>query len=188
MKIFSRLAIIFFVLALIFNFSTTNAKDLTIEKVVQITAMEKGTRPDPIKYLSKKYIRNHLKKFRKGVSIVMGLESYEKFVLPAEKIGRADGCFVMPKYICDEIDKKFGGDISVYEKSLSFTEGYFSSQGGLVRVDIFDISDLNLRMPSGNEEGANSYWLPGGFTMGGLPEAVVDPIPKNRAHFTFYKN
>ncbi len=184
-KIFSSI-IAGIILAILFSCAPTTAKCFTIEQAVRITAMEKGTRPAPSTYLSKRYIRNHLKKFRNGVSIVMGLESYNKYVVPSKTIGRADGCFVMPKYICDEIDKKFGGDISVYEKSLSFTEGYFSSQGGLVRLDIFEISDLNLRMSDGNEEGANSYWLSGGFTMGAIPEAVVDPIPKERARVKFY--
>lgn len=187
MKIFVRLTMILVLLVTFFSFSTTTAKSLTIEKAVQITAMEKGTRPNPKTYLLKKYIRNHLKKFRAGVSIVMGLESYNKYVVTAEKIGRADGCFVMPKYICDELDDKFNGDIARYEKALSFTEGYFSAQGGLVRIDIFEIDDLNLRMSSGNEEGANSYWLPGGFTIGGIPEAVIDPIPKNRIKIRFYR-
>jgi hypothetical protein len=29
-------------------------------------------------------------------------------------------------------------------------------------------------MPSGNEAGANEYWLPGGRLPEGMPEAVVD--------------
>ncbi|MDC9607377.1 hypothetical protein WDV76_14580 [Xenorhabdus griffiniae] len=29
-------------------------------------------------------------------------------------------------------------------------------------------------MPSGNENGANQYWLPGGKTSGGVSEAVMD--------------
>ena len=114
------------------------------------------------------------------------MESYNKFVKNSETIGRADGCFVMPKYICDDIEKKYDGDISIFETSLSFNAGYFTSQGGMVRLDIFDIDDLNLRLPSGNETAANAYWLPGGFTMGGIPEAVVDPIPKERATIKFY--
>ena len=132
-KIFSAL-IAGIILAILFTCAPTTAKSFTIEQAVHITSMAKGTRPVPSTYLSKKYIRNHLKKFRNGVSIVMGLESYNKYVVPSKTIGRADGCFIMPKYICDEIDKKCGNDISVYEKALSFTEGYFSSQGGLVRL------------------------------------------------------
>ncbi|MBR5914334.1 MAG: hypothetical protein IKZ58_08230 [Selenomonadaceae bacterium] len=186
-KFFSLIIILFVTSTVLFNFSYANAKSLDIETIISILSTEKGKRPNPETYLSKSYISNHLRKFNRGVSLVMGLESYNKYVVPSETIGRADGCFVMPRYVCDEIEKKFNGDISVFETSLSFNVGYFSSQGGLVRIDVFRISDLNLRMASGNEAGANSYWLPGGFTMGGIPEAVVDPIPKNRAIIKFYK-
>mgnify|MGYP002651150812 CR=1 FL=1 len=34
-----------------------------------------------------------------------------------------------------------------------------------------------LRMPSGNELGANDQWVPGGFTSGGVPEATIDTGP-----------
>ena len=63
------------------------------------------------------------------------------------------------------------------EKSLGFEPGHFSDHGGLVRIDISDLSDLNLRVPSGNEMGANEFWIPGGYTKGGIPEAIVDQIP-----------
>jgi hypothetical protein len=36
-------------------------------------------------------------------------------------------------------------------------------------------------MPSGNETGANSLWMPGGKTSGGVPEAITDIIPLDRA-------
>lgn len=32
-------------------------------------------------------------------------------------------------------------------------------------------------MPSGNEAGANSHWIPGGKTDGGIMEAITDLIP-----------
>ena len=32
----------------------------------------------------------------------------------------------------------------------------------------------NIRIPSGNEGGANSQWIPGGYTNDGVPEAVMD--------------
>ena len=32
----------------------------------------------------------------------------------------------------------------------------------------------DIKIPSGNEDGANALWEPGGFTSGGVPEAVVD--------------
>lgn len=46
-----------------------------------------------------------------------------------------------------------------------------------MRIDIIDLSQLNLRIPSGNELGVNEFWIPGGFTSGGIPEAIVDQIP-----------
>lgn len=42
-----------------------------------------------------------------------------------------------------------------------------------------DPSELtNLRMPSGNEAGANEHWIPGGYLPTGIPEAVID-IPSS---------
>lgn len=53
---------------------------------------------------------------------------------------------------------------------------YGSLGNSPVRIDISNPSDL--RIPSGNELGANSQWLPGGFTAGGIPEATIkSPLP-----------
>lgn len=41
-------------------------------------------------------------------------------------------------------------------------------------------STLNLRIPSGNEVGANDFFTPGGFTADGTIEAVIDQIPKGK--------
>lgn len=41
-----------------------------------------------------------------------------------------------------------------------------------MRVDIS--SPSGLRMPSGNEIGANLQWKPGGYTSGGIPEATIN--------------
>lgn len=90
----------------------------------------------------------------------------------------------MPKRICDEIAVTSNGDISFYEKSLGFDIGYFDDGGGLVRIDIYDLSGLNLRMPSGNEAGANKHWIPGGRTDGGISEAVTDLIPNTFDNIT----
>lgn len=39
------------------------------------------------------------------------------------------------------------------------------------------LNSLHLRMVSGREEGANNDWRPGGYTLGGIPEAFIDAIP-----------
>ena len=165
-------------------FSVTTAfaaAPLSPEQMQIILATPKGQRPAPETYLSASYIRHHLRKFRKGVSIVTSVNSFEKFMLHADKIGREDNtCFVMPKEFCDAIEREAGGDTAVWEKRLSFDEGYFKNQGGLVRIDIINFGDLHLRIPNGNEAGANDYWIPGGWTIGNTPEAVTDRIPKTR--------
>ncbi len=178
-----RLKKFFLIICLvIFSASTVfAAAPLSPEQMQTILAMPKGERPAPETYLSQKYIKNHLKKFKKGLSIVTSVASFEKFMLHADKIGREDNtCFVMPKKFCDAIEKEAGGDISIWEKKLSFDAGYFKSQGGLVRIDIIDFGDLNLRIPDGNEAGVNDYWIPGGWTVGDTPEAVTNKIPKTR--------
>lgn len=50
----------------------------------------------------------------------------------------------------------------------------------IVRIDVDDVTGLNLRLPSGNETGANSLWIPGGYTSGNVPEAVTDIIPLDK--------
>jgi hypothetical protein len=47
--------------------------------------------------------------------------------------------------------------------------------GGFAAAD-----QRNLRMPTGAESGANTLFVPGGYTSGGVPEAEIDPIPENR--------
>jgi filamentous hemagglutinin len=69
------------------------------------------------------------------------------------------------------------------EQKLGLDAGSLTS-GKTVALDIKPQDIKNLRMPSGNELGANSQWIPGGYTSGGVPEAVMDftgvpftPIP-----------
>lgn len=174
---------IFLIICLVILSASTvfAAVPLTPQQMQDILATPKGERPAPETYLSQKYIQNHLKKFKNGLSIITSLKSFEKYMLHADEIGREDNtCFVMPKSFCDKIEKEVGGDISVWEKILSFDPGYFASQGGIVRIDILEFKDLNLRIPDGNEAGANEYWIPGGYTVGDTPEAVTNRIPKTR--------
>ena len=162
---------------------------LSKSKIDYILSLPKGERPDPKTYLNKKYIKDHLKLFSNGISIIVGLDTYYKYIAYNIFIGRDDNtCFVMPTYICDNIDKIAKGDLSIWEEKLSFTKGYFTNQGGIIRLDIYYIKDLNLRMASGNELGANEYWIPGGYTIGGIPEAVTDKIPVDRAKIIKYNN
>ena len=42
----------------------------------------------------------------------------------------------------------------------------------IVFIEKKNFKELNL--PSGNEGGANSFWLLGGYTSGGVPEATMN--------------
>lgn len=48
----------------------------------------------------------------------------------------------------------------------------------LVRIDIPNVKKQNIRMPTGNENGANDLWLPSGKLPKGYSEAVMDAIKK----------
>ena len=151
-----------------------------------ITSIPKGSRPDPSTYLSQEYMNARLAQFDDGASIIMTKEQYITYVKGNVNIGiPSDGTqFVIPKNFCDEIATNANGNISVYETSLGFDVGHFEDGGGLVRIDIDNLDGLNLRIPSGNEAGANSHWIPGGGTDDGVPESITDLIPNDPSNVT----
>jgi hypothetical protein len=145
----------------------TPSTGLTDEKRDEILAMEKGTRPDPSEYLSQDYIQHHLEQFDQGGTRFMPDQNFNKY-----GIGQRDGTtFVFPTNEVDALMAK--GDFAAIESVLGLPEGYFEDYS-VLRVDIPDLGHYDLRIPSGNEAGANDYWLPGGFLPEGIPEAVID--------------
>jgi hypothetical protein len=141
---------------------------LTDEKRDEILAMEKGIRPDPSEYLSQEYIQHHLEQFSQGGTRFMMKDTFEDF-----GIGQIDGTtFVFPSSEIDTLMEKTKGDPAALEKALGLPDGYFKDN--VIRVDIRDLEHYDLRIPSGNEAGANVKWLPGGLLPQGMPEAVID--------------
>ncbi|WP_237112793.1 WXG100 family type VII secretion target [Mycobacteroides abscessus] len=135
----------------------------------QIVSIEKGDRPDPATYLPREYIEQHLEQFDKGVARFMTDENLDSF-----GIGQRDGTsFVMPKGEADALMNATRGDPRAMEDALGLPEG-FLDKNRIVRVDIEDPRSYDLRMPSGNEAGANSQWIPGGRLPGGESEAIID--------------
>ncbi|GBE65663.1 hypothetical protein MFM001_21250 [Mycobacterium sp. MFM001] len=142
---------------------------LTDEKRDEILAMEKGDRPDPSDYLSPEYIQNHLEKFHDGAARFMPETNLDKW-----GIAQRDGTsFVMPKSEADALMDATQGDPRALEKALGLPDGFLESKK-LVRIDIAQPQEFNLRIPSGNEAGANEQWLPGGLLPDGASEAVID--------------
>lgn len=82
----------------------------------------------------------------------------------------------MPKSVSDDLIGKSGGDVRKLEELLGLDSGYLGDAPVVVEI----LEPIRLRMPSGNEPGANEFWLPGGHTSGGLPEAVIDQVPLDK--------
>jgi hypothetical protein len=133
----------------------------------EICKVPKYSRPEPSTYLNNEYIINHTAKFNNGVTKI----SYKA---PSGYAGPPGGTFVMPSSIADDLISKSDGSIAKLEKLLGLEPGSLGSNP--VRIDIANPS--GLRMPSGNEKGANLNWIPGGYTLGGIPEMIIDsPAP-----------
>nr|GME07322.1 type IV secretion protein Rhs [Ipomoea batatas] len=109
--------------------------------------------PDPVTYLDSNKIKAHLSQFEGGVSkIAWGVNP------EYSEIGPPGGHFVMPKSVADDVIGRSGGDVRTIEKLLGLSKGELGDAP--VRIDI--PNPTGSRMPSGNEAGANKFWLPGG--------------------------
>lgn len=139
---------------------------LTRTQISDIINTPKGQRPDPSTYLTQEYVDQHLDMFRSGATKI-----YAKS--PTGTVGSPSGTFVMPSSVADDLIKQANGDVRVLEDLLGLDPGDLGAAP--VRIDVS--SPRGLRIPSGNEHGANNYWLPGGYTSGGIPEAVIDRVP-----------
>lgn len=100
-----------------------------------------------------------------------------------ELIGAADGQFVMPTETMHALldDCRIAKDelnVTRLEELVGVPFGRWKDCD-LSRIDISSPAQYNLRFPSGNELSANDLWIPGGFTIGGLPEACVSRIKRD---------
>ena len=119
--------------------------------------------------MSREQIDSQLSKFDSGGSRFMTESGLKKYG-PGQRDGTS---FIMTKQEADALLSKAGGDKRAMEEALGLPKGMLDSEK-LVRVDIPKPRDLGLRIPSGNEAGANSLWIPGGKLPTGSLEAVVD--------------
>ncbi|KAA1248567.1 hypothetical protein F0Q45_19885 [Mycobacterium simiae] len=142
---------------------------LSAEARDEIIATPKGSRPDPSEYLSPAYIESHLEQFTDGATRFMPESNLEKY-----GIAQRDGTsFVMPKSEADAMIEAAQGNLRAMEDELGLPENFLDSNT-IVRIDIADPKEFNLRIPSGNEAGANEQWIPGGRLPNGASEAIVD--------------
>ena len=153
-------------------------KSIAADKLNRITYVEKGERPAPATYLSNRQIDAHLSNFEKGGSYLVPKDVLDTY--GREKLGYPDNSqFIMTKGEMDGMLARAGGNIAVLEKELGIPAGAWQGKE-LVRIDVPSPRSLGLRLPSGNEAGANALWIPGGKLPTGQLEAVVDAIPKGK--------
>jgi hypothetical protein len=145
---------------------TAKKTGLSESKIQEILNTQKPNRPSPDTYLSEAAITKHLAPFHEGAVRIQPFAQ-------TGQIGRTE-TWVFPKSFVDDAVQKASGDPRKLEPLLGLENGYLGSNP--IRMDIPNPS--NVRLPDGNEFGANDFWRPGGYTWpGGLPEAVIDPVP-----------
>lgn len=118
-----------------------------------------------------------LKTFEKGGSKLVSSQMLKQFD-NSLYFGKPSGTFISPS---DEIDNLLSqglNRVQIAEK-LGIDDPLFL-KGDLTRIDITPkaLKELNLRLPTGKEAGANSLFVPGGKTSGGISEGVVNGVPK----------
>ena len=133
-------------------------------------------RPNPRKYLSKEYRQAHKELFDDGVAAFV---KDDYFIQKFGNFGREDGAFVFPKDVAKAMIKEADGNPRKLEALLGLDEGSLGDSPKMVLPQEVH----NYRIPDGNEGGSrtNPQWRPGGKTYpGGVPEAVIDPVPKDK--------
>lgn len=151
--------------------STTLTSDgMPADTASRITSLWKPHRPAPADYLPENRTQEHLELFKGGVSKIMKALDYEK-----HSPRRDDGTtFVMPTWQLEAILDYAKGDRVKLEKALGMKPGEYKG-AALVRVDFTGPETYKLVVPSGNEDGANTLWIPGGL----LPKVPGrEPIPE----------
>lgn len=134
-----------------------------------------GKRLDPSVYMSKAEIEAHLSLFDDGVVRVQSKENFDFAINNyGPDIGDPKtGTYVMPKSVADKAISVADGNPRILEELLGLEPMSLGENPVLLDIK----KTTNIRVPSGNESGAwQGYWEPGGFTNGGIPEAVVDTI------------
>lgn len=141
----------------------------------RVVGSGKSNRPYPGEYLDSDYINDHLAKFDGGATRFYRSDSLGRY-----GPGNQGTTFVFPTSEIDNIITQANGDPKRLGEMLGLGENFFVDADGnaaeIVRADFSydEIANGNLRMPQGNEGGANAQWIPGGYLPEGIPEAVFN--------------
>lgn len=112
-----------------------------------------------------------------GGSYLVPRSIYENWVAGKDVVGRGDGQFMTSKSAMDRLLQEANGDMSIVKQRLGIPQNQWNEP--LVRVDVMNPLLHNARLPSGLNSGVNSQFQWGGYTSGGMPELITNPIPKS---------
>jgi len=114
----------------------------------------------------------HLEQFREGGSYLVPKSAYDDWVKGRTVIGRPDGQFITTRSAMDKLLAESGGDLAIIEKRLGIPKGQWKGEV-LYRVDIDSPLELNGRLPSGFEDGADKEL----FRWGGYTDSQLIKYP-----------
>ncbi|WP_429232958.1 hypothetical protein [Aeromonas salmonicida] len=160
---------------------------LSQRKFDEILNIHKGRRPSPDVYLSIAYIDTHLAQFYDRKSRITNHESRITKVSDCHEygVGKPDTMkseFVSTKGDIDSVISQSDGNMNELAKQLGIPPEQLQGDV-LLRIDFHNPKKLGLQIPSGNEWGANSQWIPGGKLPTGKSEAVISTDGLKRSDF-----
>lgn len=133
-----------------------------------VLAKPKGARPPVETYMSAAQRATHLAAFDGGVVRITSRSAVAKY----GSLGPQGG-FVTSAQEFSAILKEAGGNLKIVEQRLGLDPGTLKDGDTLIAY-VKREDATGLRIPTGNEGGANDRWVPGGYTSGNVIEAVVD--------------
>jgi hypothetical protein len=122
------------------------------------------------------------KELEGGGSWLMTDKNYANFAEGRPMIGRPDGQFMTSAKQMNQLIYDTNGDPVTLGQKLGVDS--WAADTKLIRMDVADPMSFNPRMPDATMSGANSRFVPGGATSGGVSEVVTDPIPASQVWTT----
>ncbi len=143
-------------------------------------------KPDPKTYLKPEYIEKHLEPFeRTGCFKIQRTDPTGPNDLYDGNIGHSSGVFVTSGEDMKKAVLESGGNVRKMERIFGLEEGSLGNNPTIISFD----DPKNLRIPDGNEIGADrNKYIPGGFTCGNQPEAVIDPVSRGEYKVTKFND
>ena len=114
------------------------------------------------------------KELQGGGSWMMTQAQFRQYAEGQALIGRTEGQFMTSATRMNQLIEETGGDPVLLGQKLGVQ---WEPGTQLIRMDASNPLLFNPRLPNASMIGANPSFIPGGFTIGGVPEIVTDQLP-----------